>query len=60
MQDEAHMRDLQFARDKLPIAQRVAPETNGIMMDADGGWFGHRDGMPTTTIVEGNELPEAL
>jgi hypothetical protein len=54
------MRDLRFARDKLPIAQRVAPETTGIMIDADGGWFGHRNGVPTTTIVEGNELPERL
>lgn len=60
MQDEAHMRDLQFARDKLPIAQRVAPETNGIMIDADGSWFGHRDGIPTTTIVWANEEPERL
>lgn len=59
-QDESHMRDLQFARDKLPIAQRVAPETNGIKIDSDGSWFGHRDGIPTTTIVIGDELPERL
>lgn len=58
--DEAHLRDLQFARDKLPIAQRVAPETTGIMIDAEGGWFGHRNGVPTTTIAEGDELPERL
>lgn len=51
MQDEAFLRDLQFARDKLPIAQRVAPETNGIKIDSDGSRFGHRDGIPTTTIV---------
>jgi hypothetical protein len=60
MQDEAHMRDLQFARDKLPIAQRIAPETTGVMIDSDGNWFGHKDGIPTTTIVEGDELPERL
>lgn len=58
--DEAHMRDLQFARNKLPIAQSVAPETTGVLIDSEYNWFGHRNGVPTTTIAEPNEIPERL
>lgn len=60
LQDEAHMRDLQFVRDRLPIAQGVAPETNGIMIDSEHNWFGHRDGVPTTMIAGPNEKPERV
>lgn len=51
-------RDLQFVREKLPIAQRVAPETTGIMIDSEHNWFGHRDYHPTTTLAGPDEIPE--
>lgn len=55
-----HERDLQFVRDKLPVAQTVAPETNGIKIDSEHNWFGHCNGTPTTHIAGPNEVPEPI
>lgn len=56
--DEAHMRDLQLARDRLPIAQRVAPETTGIMIDSHGGWFRHRDQNLSPSLADAIKIVE--
>jgi hypothetical protein len=37
--------------ERLKLAQEIAPETTGIMVDADGDWFGHRDYHPTTGLL---------
>lgn len=46
----------------LKRAQAVAPETNGIMTDGHGNWFGHYDYHPTTSLAgpEGARRPTAF
>jgi len=47
------------AAERLKLAKVVAPETNGIMVDGAGNWFGHCDYHPTTTLVgpDGDSMP---
>lgn len=45
--------ELESHERRLRRAQEIDPASNGVMVDNDGNWFGHRDYHPTTDLQEG-------